>query len=257
MTKYDVFFESIKSFVIDTGIAVASEFIGADENEVMNLENQIDFNFGLGMRTYLKHFGHKIGIRNFDLTKFTIDNILKAEEIAKKYDIKEKVINGNVVDGWHEKLVRDNLEQVCFVNYYASNHYFTFINLNHDNPILYGWDGGKESYRHEISITSCLRNQIFIGLKYICDVRRERQEKELTDGGLEFYNRTKGITIEGQNWLDIFRENYIGNNLFVMSKYKFDKEICLIESTENRLIELVEYGEKFEKMIKNEGYIEH
>ncbi len=253
MTKYNAFFESIKSFTIKNGISVEAEFVGAEDKEVIKLENQIGFNFGLGMRTYLEHFGNKIGIRNFDITRFTIKDILQAEDKAVKLDIREKIINGDLVDGWDEKSIYNSLEQICFVNYFETNHYFTFISRNDENTNLYGWDGGKESYKHEMSITSSLRSQIFIGLKRICDVRREKHVKELVDYRLDFYNRTKEINIENLKWLDIFKENYIDNNLYILSKYRFDKEVSLIESNENRIVEIEEYGQGFEKMIRKKA----
>lgn len=253
MTKYDTFFESIKSFAVDTKICNLEEFIGANENEILKLEDEIDFKFKLGMRTYLKHFGHKIGIQHFGLIKFTIKNILQAEEIAKRHGIKAKIIKGNLVDTWNEEVVTNNLKQICFVNYFEENHYFTFIDENDENPILFGWDGDKESYNHRFSITSNLRRQIFIGLKHICDIRREKEEKEITNYRIDFYNRTKEANIEGVKWLEIFQKKYIKNNLYIMSQYEFEKEIELIEDRENRIIELEEYGERFEKFLKKEA----
>jgi len=253
MTKYDTFFESIKSFAIDAKISSAKDFIGARENEILKLEDEIGFRFRFGMRSYLKHFGHKIGIRNFDLTSFTISNIIQAEEIAKKHKIKDKIINGNLVDGWDGKSISNTLEKICFVNYFETNYYFTFIDQNDENPVLFGWDGDKESYKHRMSLTSSLRSKIFTGLKYICDIRREKKEKELASSRLDFYDRTKEINIEELRWLDIFKEKYIGNNLYVKNKHEFDKEIRLIETQENRIIELIEYGEKFEKMLKKKA----
>jgi len=253
MTKYDMFFESIKSFTIDTKISKSEDFIGANENEILKLEEEIDFKFGLGMKSYLKHFGHKIGVRNFDLTRFTIKNILQAEEQAKKHKIKDKIIKGNLVDGWDEKPITNSLGKICFVNYFETNYYFTFIDESDENPILFGWDRDKESYKHRMSITSNLRKQIFTGLKYICDTRREKQEKELANYRFDFYNRTKEINIEGLKWLEIFKEKHIGNNLYVMSLHEFEEEIRLNEAHENRIVELVEYGERFGKMIKKKA----
>ncbi|MEZ5045032.1 MAG: hypothetical protein R2828_34365 [Saprospiraceae bacterium] len=250
MTKYDKFFEAIKSFAIDTKICTSEEFIGANENEILKLESEIDFKFNLGMRVYLKHFGHKIGIQNFDLTRFTLKNILHAEEIAKRHDLKEKITKVNLVDGWDGNPLTNNLEQICFINYFETNYYFTFINQDDENPNLFGWDGDKESYRHRMSITSSLRGQIFTGLKYICDARREKKEEKLANYRLDFYTRTKAINIDGLNWLKIFQKKHIGNNLYVMSQNEFEEEIKLIEEQENRIIELEEYGERFEKFIK-------
>ena len=167
MTKYDKFFESIKSFAIDTKISKLEEFIGANENEILKLENEINFKFNLGIRIYLKHFGHKIGIQHFDLTRITLKNILQAEEIAKRHEIREKIIKGKLVDGWNEETLKNNLEKICFVNFFETNYYFTFINQDDENPILFGWDGDGKSYKHRMSITSNLRGQTFNGLKYI------------------------------------------------------------------------------------------
>src|SRR5690606_20919027 len=100
-----------------------------------------------------------------------------------------------------------------------------------------------------MSIASSRRGQMFTGLKYICDIRREKQEKELDNYRLEFYCRTKEVNIEGLKWLDIFKEEYIESNLYVMSKYEIEKEISSIEAHENRIVELIEYGERFEKTL--------
>lgn len=253
MTKYDTFFETVKSFALENNISTSNDFVGAQESEILKLEEKLDFNFKLGMRKYLSYFGHRIGIQNFGLTRFTIENIFRAEEIAQKHKIRDKILKGRLVDGWHEKPIENKLKQICFVNYFEINYYFTFIDENHENPILFAWDGGDKSYKHRMSITSNLRGQIFTGLKSICDVRREKQKKKLSNSRLDFYERTKEINIEGLAWLDIIKEKYIDRNLYVSIKRELEKEISIIEAKENRIIGLNEYGEKFEIMLNKKA----
>ena len=84
MNKYDKFFEEIKSFAIQNQLTSSQVIKGATATEISTLEAEIDFRFEAGVKSYLNYFGQDSGAWNFDLTKFTIKNILLAEQKANK-----------------------------------------------------------------------------------------------------------------------------------------------------------------------------
>ncbi len=250
MNKYDNFFEEIKSFAIHNQLTDSEVIKGATATDISALEDEIDFRFEAGVKSYLSYFGHDSEAWNFDLTKFTIKNILLAEQKANKDSIRDGVLQRKVVNAWDEQVCPIKFKKICFINYFEPNYYFTFINSNDEKSTLFGWDGLEESYNHELSITSNLRGQIYVGLKFICDLRRTKKEKELSSYNLGWYERTKQVNIDELKWLGLFKSKYISNNLLATSKYEFDKAVQIIEKKESRIIGIQEYGETFEKLLK-------
>jgi len=220
MNKYDKYFNEIIEFVVKTNISSLEDFKGASDIEIENLEKEIDFGFETPLKTYLKKFGHKIGIQNFDLAKFTIKNILSAERKAEKDGFRSKIIKGKVLNFWDGTEYENELDKICFINYFEQNYHFTFINNEDDKCRLYSWESGDESFKYQSTISSKLRAQIHIGLKSICDARREKEKNNLPEYRFNWYTRTSKISIEEVKWLDVFRSNYISNNVFVTTRHK-------------------------------------
>jgi hypothetical protein len=251
MKKYNDFFKNLIKFLIEQNISIKTDFVGLDKKEVVALEANLKFKFGNAMRSYLNHFGEKLRIPHFDITRFNLANIKMAEEFGARY--KSQIKATEVLDGWNETKLEVALSNICLVNYYEPNHYFYFISEYDDESILYGWEGNNQSYKYEMSIPSNLRASIYSGLKSISDLRRESNNGKLDSRKLEYYNQTMNVEIQNLDWLGIYADSYISNNTFVMNRYNLEKEILQVESIENRLIGINEYGDRFQHMMRKDA----
>lgn len=242
MNVYDAYFKGLKDFCIKINLATISDFEGMKEDEIKKLEKNVDFEFGLGMSSYLSYFGKKLNIRNIGMSSFTEQNIKRATKEANQADVSNKIIKGTLVHAWDEEEIINDIEKVCFLDFFEVNYYFTFIANQEENPTLYGWDGTDESYKHTDNLTDSFRSTIVQGLKNICDIRRLKREGNLAHYRVDNYERTVNVEIDGISWLRIYQEQYVNQTKFVLKKHDFDKKIKDLEVRENRLVDIEEYG---------------
>ncbi|MDJ1500944.1 hypothetical protein [Xanthocytophaga agilis] len=248
MNKYDIFFNEVKDLSIQINAASIKDFEGASEQEIVALENEIDFYFDSSLKTYLKHFGRKIRIKDFDLMLFTMQDILKAEKAAKEDTIKAKM-NDKIRDVLDGKEYLTKTDKICFINLFDVNYYFTFINSKEENPILYGWDGAPESYSDRLTLTGNLRYELYISLLYKCNIRFQKADhlvkyQKYPDASPNY------IHLDDLKWLDLFREKNIPVYSVHSDLRNLNDKVREIEVNENRIIGIQEYGEEFKKYIK-------
>ena len=119
--------------MIKVGFGTRKDFEGATDIEIAQLEQEMDFEFGKGLKSYLSHFGKRMHTPGIELSRYTVANISYATKNANKRSVKEKVLKSAVTDSWNGEVCSTIIRKLCFIHYIDYNSYFSFVINFHCN----------------------------------------------------------------------------------------------------------------------------
>jgi len=226
MNKYEVFFTDLNALQQKLEGATNQ---GVNEADIEALEVAIDFKFGLGYRTYLKYQGAR-----------KLQNIKLAYEYYNKYDdlnldtAKRQVLD--IPDEEPNFSTEIQLDKLCLTDYVGENAVFEVIDQQ-ENPAVYLWWSEPHLEKEYHHFTHAILWQ------WYCSMAQVYREKKYGSGivNLEHYTAQYISEIKKMDWLDLGPMIYLGLD------YDFFDKLYVIETTENRLISLEEFGRAYKR----------
>lgn len=241
--KYDRFFESVKSYVLETGLAYPEDLEGLSQDQIRLIEKCYGIPLPLALWSYLRFFGKKCDIINtdyyLDFSQKMIDYVMK-EAQEEEHDVLLRIIDQtsieNEVDHIHYPVSEVlDLSKVLLTQFIAHNDFFVFIECTDENPLIqyftkqYNYSNNKMYYSYhpgEWSFIGLFRHLLFEGISTKFFNRNIMQDKER----INLYDR---INLDKIGWSKCYLEKKIwyqdikdsSGRYFYQIKQEFSKKI--------------------------------
>ena len=219
--KYDRFFESVKSFVLETGLSYPKDLEGLPQDQIRLIGKRYGVSLPLTLWSYLSHFGKKCKIINtdyyLDFSQKMIDNVMQdIEECELFYRVSEQPDIKNILDHKNYSVgeVLD-LNTIIFTQLLEHLDIFIFIECKDENPMVQHFKklydertGGFCGYGYhpgELSFVGTFRYLLFVGI-YSKLYGRDFYLSTFTppDYYLEKFDR---INIDNVEWIKYYQKH--------------------------------------------------
>jgi hypothetical protein len=198
--KYDRFFESVKSFVLETHLAFPEDIEGLSQDQIRLIEKRYGVSLPLAFGSYLRYFGKKSKIINtdyyLDFSQKMIDKVMQEiEEWEVLYRVSEQKTIENRLDHKNYPMgeVLD-LSTILFTQLLEHLDTFIFIECKDENPMVQHFEklyderkGGFRGYGYhpgELSFVGTFRYLLFIGIStkfFSRDIMNDKERIALYD----------------------------------------------------------------------------
>ena len=239
MPPYAAFYEELKSFLLETGVAPPTRLGGVLPADIDRLARELGFSLPVGLQHYLLHLGNT-SLPGLDLILFSPASILAAAQKAEDYQVTDQL--KSVVDSWTGVLVAPPPQAVCYLHYLETTHYFSFIDRHVADGYLLGWDGDEVTHLQRVTLAGYCRQQILFQLKHVCDLRRDYATNTLAAHSIRRYENTRHLDLQEVDWLAPFQHQRISTETLLPILHALEAHISTIEQQEGRLLGLHEYG---------------
>ncbi len=221
VNKYDHFFESVKSFVLETHLAHPEDLQGLPQDQVLLIEKRYGISLPSALRSYLSYFGKQFKMLGYgyelNFTQKMIDYVMKEAE-EEEHEVLLRIIDQpsieNVVDHKQYQVSEVlDLSKILLTSFIDHNGIFDFIECKDENPMVQHFEklydekkGGLHGYGYhpgEWSFIGLFRHLLFESISWKFFDRRIMEENK---EGLEKYDR---MSIDKLEW----------------SKYYLDKDV--------------------------------
>lgn len=179
--KYDRFFESVKSYVLETSLAYPENLESLYQDQICLIEKRYGVSLPTALWSYLRYFGKKFKISRYgdhlDFTQKMIEYVM-TEAHEEEHDVLLRIIDQtsieNEVDHKHYPVSEVlDLSKVLLTQFIDHNGTFVFMECTDENPIIqyftkqYNYSNNKMYYSYhpgEWSFIGLFRHLLFEGI---------------------------------------------------------------------------------------------